>query len=104
MNEIERNCGMAHTMKIIGSKWTMMILYNLCTGTKRFGELQRVLDGISPKTLAERLKQLEEDGIVNKKVYAQVPLKVEYSLTEKGVSLKKIINQLDAWGADNTTL
>jgi len=82
----------------------MMILYNLCTGTKRFGELQRALEGISPKTLTERLKQLEEDGIVNKKVYAQIPLKVEYSLTEKGVSLRKIINQLDAWGADNATL
>ncbi len=91
-------------MKVIGSKWTMMILYNLCTGTKRFGELQRALDGISPKTLTERLKQLEEDGIVNKKIYAQIPLKVEYSLTEKGVSLRKIINQLDAWGADNATL
>jgi len=91
-------------MKVIGSKWTMMILYNLCTGTKRFGELQRALNGISPKTLTERLKQLEEDGIVNKKIYAQIPLKVEYSLTEKGISLRKIINQLDAWGADNATL
>jgi DNA-binding HxlR family transcriptional regulator len=104
MNEREHNCGMTHTMKVIGSKWTMMILYNLCTGTKRFGELQRALNGISPKTLTERLKQLEEDGIVNKKIYAQIPLKVEYSLTEKGVSLRKIINQLDAWGADNATL
>ena len=104
MKEKDLNCGMAHTMKIIGSKWTMLILYNLCAGTKRFGELQKALEGISPKTLAERLKQLEEDGIVNKKVYAQIPLKVEYSLTEKGISLKKIINQLDAWGENNVTL
>lgn len=85
-------------MKIIGSKWTMLILYNLCSGTKRFGELQRLLIGISPKTLAERLKQLEENGILTKKIYPQVPLKVEYSLTEKGVSLKRIISQLDQWG------
>lgn len=82
----------------MGSKWTILILYALCGGTKRFGELQRLLEGISPKTLSERLTQLEEQDIVSKKVYAEVPLKVEYSLTEKGKSLKKIIMQLDQWG------
>src|SRR5688572_13263472 len=84
------HCGVAKTLKIIGSKWTMMILHNLFDGTKRFGQLQRSLKPISPKTLSQRLQELEKEGIVNKKVYAEIPLKVEYSLTPKGLSLRKI--------------
>lgn len=64
----------------------------------RFGQLQRALDGISPKTLSLRLKQLEKDGIVKKHIFAEVPLHVEYSLTPKGESLKKIINLMKDWG------
>lgn len=99
MNHTEKNCGVTNTLTIIGKKWTILILHNLCEGTKRFGELQRALDGISPKTLSERLKQLEEHGIVNKKIFAEIPLHVEYSLTKKGQSLKAIIEMMDEWGS-----
>ncbi len=87
-----------NTIKIIGSKWTILILRELCDGTRRFGELQRALPGISPKTLSHRLSQLEEDGIVNKKIFAEVPLHVEYSLTRRGTSLKEIIDKMREWG------
>ncbi len=83
---------------MIGSKWTILILHELCEGTKRFGELQKSLDGISPKTLSLRLQQMEKNGILKKKVFAEVPPHVEYSLTEKGKSLKHIIDSMDTWG------
>jgi DNA-binding HxlR family transcriptional regulator len=98
-----RQCVM-HTMKIIGSKWTILILRELCDGRKRFGELQRALPGISPKTLSHRLSQLEDDGIVNKKIFPEVPLHVEYSLTKKGASLKDIIDKMREWGDKYSTL
>jgi DNA-binding HxlR family transcriptional regulator len=94
----DANCAVAKTLKIIGSKWTMMILHNMFEGKKRFGELQRSMEGISPKTLSQRLQELEQDGIITKKVFAEVPLHVEYNLTEKGISLKKIFKDLAEWG------
>ena len=97
----QQACGVSITMKLIGSKWTILILHQLCAGTKRFGELQRLLPGISPKTLSERLKELETEGIVNKKVFAEIPLHVEYSLTKKGETLKSIINQMADWGENS---
>ena len=103
MNKDKNNpeCGVMKTMKIMGSKWSMLILHQLCSNKKRFGELQRSLPGISPKTLSERLKQLEDQGIVNKKIFAEVPLHVEYSLTEKGASLKDIFAKVGTWGDKN---
>jgi DNA-binding HxlR family transcriptional regulator len=86
------------TLKIIGAKWTINILHQLCEKTRRFNELQHSLPGISPKTLSHRLTQLEKDGIVKKKIYAQVPPRVEYSLTPKGSSLRSIIDQMRRWG------
>lgn len=94
-------CGVAKAIKIIGSKWTILILHQLCDGTMRFGQLQRALNGISPKTLSLRLQELEKEGIVSKKIFAEVPLHVEYSLTPKGISLREIFQQMEAWG--NTT-
>ncbi len=91
-------CGVEKTLKIIGSKWTMNILHNLFGGKKRFGELQNLLSGISSKTLSLRLKELEKEKIVSKKVFAEIPLRVEYSLTEKGESLKSIFNRMAKWG------
>ena len=87
-----------HTIRVIGQKWTILLLFELCKSPKRFGELQRALVGISPRTLALRLKQLEHNDIVNKKVFAEVPLHVEYSLTPKGESLREIINKMRDWG------
>ena len=91
------NCGLAKTLKIVGSKWTLMILYSLFEGTKRFGELQDGLK-VSPRTLALRLQQLEADGIISKQSFAEVPPRVEYTLTEKGRSLNKVISDLCSWG------
>ncbi|CAN5144545.1 helix-turn-helix domain-containing protein [soil metagenome] len=94
----KNHCGVSSTLKIIGSKWTMLILHNLFTGKKRFGELQRLLDGISPKTLSQRLQELEKEGIIHKKVFAEVPLHVEYTLTKKGESLGDIFDKMAQWG------
>lgn len=89
---------LAKTLKVIGSKWTIPILHQLCSGTKRFGQLSRALPRVSPKTLSLRLRELERGGIVKKKVFAEVPLHVEYSLTTKGQSLRDIITKMKAWG------
>ncbi len=97
MKQTNKAC-VSTTLKIIGRKWTPLLLRELCESTRRFGELQRALTGISPRTLSLRLQQLEKDGIIIKKVFAEVPLHVEYSLTPKGASLRKIIEQMHAWG------
>lgn len=86
------------TLKIMSSKWTMLILQDLCVGTKRFGQLQKSLGSISPKTLSLRLQELEKAKIVQKHIFAQVPLRVEYSLTPKGAQLKKIFRSIEQWG------
>lgn len=93
-----QTCGVSKTLKIVGSKWTMMILHNLFDGTKRFGQLQKSLHPISPKTLSQRLQELEKEGIINKKIFQEIPLHVEYSLTKKGQSLGDIFNQMRQWG------
>ena|SRR5579872_2130725 len=98
-NDCHGNCAVSKTLKIVGSKWTMLLIHNIFEGKKRFGELQRALPGISPKTLAQRLKELERDGIITKKVFAEVPLHVEYSLTEKGKSLRGVFHSLEDWGS-----
>ena len=90
------------TIKIIGSKWTVLILRELCHGTKRFGELEKNLEGISSKTLSLRLKELEKNKILKKKIFATIPPKVEYSLTPKGDSLKMIIQTMYEWGEKYT--
>lgn len=95
------SCGVQKTLKIIGSKWTILILHTLCDGKMRFGQLQRALEGISPKTLSQRLQELEKEGIIEKKIFAEVPLHVEYSLTPKGITLKEIFNKMDEWGNGN---
>jgi len=97
MNIHDKTCVMK-TLKIIGSKWTILLLRELFEGTKRFGELQKALNGISPKTLSLRLKQLEKDKIIKKKVFAEIPLHVEYSVTARGESLSEIIEKIKEWG------
>lgn len=93
-----KKCGVEKTLKIIGSKWTMNILHNLFSGKKRFGELQKSLIGISTKTLSLRLQELEKEKIISKKVFAEVPLHVEYSLTQKGRSLDEVFKKMAQWG------
>jgi DNA-binding HxlR family transcriptional regulator len=97
----KESCGVENTIKIIGKKWTVLIIRDLCDGTKRFGELLRSLGKISPRTLSLRLNQLERAGIVRRKVFKEVPLHTEYSLTAKGESLRDIIIKMRQWGEMN---
>ena len=97
-SQCHSQCGVQKTLKVIGAKWTAMILHNLFEGRNRFGELERSLAGISPKTLSIRLKELEGEKIITKKVFAEVPLHVEYRLTEKGQTLGKIFKVMEQWG------
>lgn len=91
-------CPVARTADIISGKWTLLIIRDLTTGTKRFSELERSLVGISPKTLSERLTALEREGVLHRQTYAEVPPKVEYSLTEKGQALVDVIEAMRSYG------
>ena len=84
-------------LEILEGKWTLMILRSLFNGLKRFGELRRSLQPISPKTLTDRLRMLEERGIVTRTIYSEVPLHVEYQLTERGRRLQPIFVAMRAW-------
>ncbi len=94
----EKECSIVKTLKVIGSKWTILIIRDLLKGTRRFGELRKSLEGISPKTLSERLKSLEKEGVLTKKIFPEVPPRVEYSLTKRGKSLANIIQTMREWG------
>ncbi len=94
----QKDCPVERAVNAIGGKWTLLILRDLFTGTKRFGELRASLTGISPKTLTERLRALEREGIVERKIYPEVPPRVEYSLTDSGQKLEPIIEGMRAWG------
>ena len=85
-------------MGLIGDKWKVLIIRDLLTGTKRFGELKKSLNGITQKVLTNNLRQMEASGLVNRKVYAEVPPRVEYSLKETGWSLKPILDSMVVWG------
>jgi DNA-binding HxlR family transcriptional regulator len=91
-------CPVARTSEIISGKWTLLIIRDLATGTKRFSELERSLHGISPKTLSERLSTLEAEGILRRQMYAEVPPKVEYTLTERGRALVSVIDSMREFG------
>ena len=91
-------CPVEVTMGLIGEKWKVLIIRDLLTGTKRFGELKKSLTGITQKVLTEHLRQMEASGLVKRKVYAEVPPRVEYSLTETGLSLKPILDVMVEWG------
>ena len=91
-------CPVETTLTLIGDKWKVLILRDLMPGTKRFGELKKSIGTVSQKVLTAQLRDMEESGLVNRKVYAEVPPRVEYSLTELGKSLKPILDSLWAWG------
>ncbi len=92
------SCPVLKTADIISGKWTLLILRDLAAGINRFSILERSLTGISPKTLSERLKSLEKAGIVTRKSYAEVPPRVEYSLTEMGHDLIPLIEHMRDYG------
>lgn len=91
-------CPVARTAQIMGNKWTPLIVRDLAAGHRRFSELERSLHGISPKTLSERLKRLEEAHVVERQCYAEVPPRVEYSLTPKGFDLLPVIESMRQFG------
>lgn len=91
-------CPVETTLMLIGDKWKVLILRDLLPGTKRFGELQKSIGKISQKVLTAQLRDMEGSGLVNRKVYAEVPPKVEYSLTELGKSLSPILDAMQNWG------
>ncbi len=93
------DCGIETTLEVIGGRWKVLILHELMEGVRRFGELQRALPGVTQKMLTQQLRDLEQQGIVRRKAYPEVPPKVEYSLTECGKSLRPILNAMHKWGA-----
>ena len=96
-----QGCPVEATLEIIGGKWKGVILYHLLERTYRFGELKRTMPGITQRMLTKQLRELEADGIIHRKVYAQVPPKVEYSLTEVGESLRNVITMMRDWGRNH---
>ncbi|MFE3119250.1 winged helix-turn-helix transcriptional regulator [Streptomyces niveus] len=94
-------CGIDAAMDVVAGKWKPLILWELNNyGTRRFAELRRGLPGVSEKMLIQHLREMEEDGLVHREVYRQVPPKVEYSLTEQGVSLNTALSSLGKWGTE----
>lgn len=93
-------CPVATTVQLIGSKWKLLIMRNLLARPWRFNELKKNLEGISQKVLTDSLRSIEEDGIVTRTVYPEVPPKVEYSLSELGESMRPVIEAMRLWGAD----
>ncbi len=98
-NIYNENCPVSIILKILGGKWKTLIVYSLLDGTKRFNELKRLMPNVTQRMLTNQLRELETDKIIDRKVYAQIPPKVEYSLTKIGYQLKPMLNQLEAWGS-----
>ena len=99
MNKIDLPaCPIEITLSLMADKRKFLIIRDLLTGTKRFGELQRSIGGVSQKVLTNNLRQMESSGLINRKVYAEVPPRVEYSLTDLGKSLKPILDSMVNWG------
>lgn len=102
MDEVKKKelpaCPVETTLTLIGDKWKVLILRDLMTGTKRFGELKKCVGNVSQKVLTVQLRTMEANGLVHREVYAEVPPRVEYSLTDLGRSLKPILDAMWSWG------
>lgn len=94
------SCPVEITLKLIGNKWKVLILRDLIEGAKRFGELRKSIGSVTQKVLTQNLRSMEEDGLLERKVFAEVPPRVEYTLTDTGYSLKKILDSMFIWGEE----
>jgi DNA-binding HxlR family transcriptional regulator len=99
---VDESCPVARAVNALDGKWTMLIIRDLLGGVRRFSELRASLAGISPKTLTDRLRELEANGLVTRTIYAEIPPRVEYRLTDTGQRLKPVVDALAVWGADLT--
>lgn len=93
-------CPVETTLMLIGDKWKVLILRDLRSGTKRFGELKKSVTGISQKVLTSNLRDMEENGLLTREVFAEVPPRVEYTMTELGFSMCPILDAMAEWGTD----
>lgn len=93
-------CPVAATVQLIGNKWKLLIIRNLLASPQRFTEMRKSIPGISQKVLTDNLRSLEEDGLINREVFAEVPPRVVYSLSELGDSLRPVINAMQEWGTN----
>lgn len=91
-------CPVETTLTLIGNKWKVLILRDLLPGTKRFGELKKSLGAVSQKVLTAQLRDMEAEGLISRTVYAEVPPRVEYTLTDLGMSLKPVLDSMLTWG------
>jgi DNA-binding HxlR family transcriptional regulator len=95
------SCGLEASLSVIGGKWKILIIWQLASRPRRFGELRRFVDGVTEKMLIQGLKELEKDRLVSRRDFKEIPPKVEYSLTERGVELADVLRPLCEWGAEN---
>lgn len=91
-------CPAEYTLALIGGRWKIPLIFHLMAGRKRFSELSRALQGITQKVLTQQLREMEREGLVARRVYAQVPPRVDYSLTELGMSLRPVVDAMCRWG------
>jgi len=98
MKAKDTKCPAEHTLAMIGGRWKIPLIFHLQAGARRFSELSRALKGVSQKMLTQQLREMERDGLVARRVYAQVPPRVEYSLTDLGLSLRPVVDAMCRWG------
>jgi DNA-binding HxlR family transcriptional regulator len=101
MTKSASSCPAEFTLNLIGGRWKIPIIFHLFEGVKRFSDLHTALSGVSHKMLTQQLREMERDGLIDRKVYAQVPPKVEYALTELGKSLKPVVDSMCLWGINH---
>lgn len=100
MESVYGKCPYATTQRVLTGKWAVVVLYQLSNGTKRFNELQKLIPGVTQTILTRQLRQLEKDKLIERKVYAEVPPRVEYSLSNLGGKFKKVLDQIELFGME----
>ena len=98
LNDRIYSCPVELTLAAVGGKWKVLLLWNMRDGMRRYGELKRLIPGITHKMLTQQLRELEDDGIISRRVYEVVPPHVEYSLTERGKELSPVLEMMSKWG------